>query len=171
MIKNQNFKEKLIQINILKNKKIHAFVHFKEAHDSNQSIPIYNKAHTYDVGLVDPQNYELEEKPIGSLPCINFTNVKDFEQTHVLGNIIDKNVLYNNKISLNEISSIKSFSESSIFLRPYGKMSNKFIESYSFQYDFHDLIYAWLEESYLKEFPVHFPFFENNEFDLIFSIF
>ena len=85
--------------------------------------------------------------------------------------MIDKNVLYNNKISLNEISSIKSFSESSIFLRPYDKMSNQFIESYSFQYDFHDLIYAWLEESYLKEFPVHFPFFENNGFDLIFSIF
>ena len=56
-------------------------------------------------------------------------------------------------------------------MHPYDNMSNQFIESYSFQSDFHDLIYAWLEESYLKEFPVHFPFFENNEFDLIFSIF
>ena len=122
MIKNQNFKEKLIQTNILKNKKSHAFVHFKEIDDSNQSSPIHNKTHTYDVDLVDPQNYELEEKPIDSLPCINFTNVKYFEQTHVSGNMIDKNVLYNNKISLNEISSIKSFSESSNFLRPYDKM-------------------------------------------------
>ena len=121
--------------------------------------------------MVDPQNYELEEKPIDSLPCINFTNVKDFEQTHVLGNMIDKDVLYNNKISLNEISSIKTFPESSNFLRLYDEMSNQFIESYSFQSNFHDPFYARLEESYLKRFHFHFPFFENNGFDLIFSIF
>ena len=112
LIKNQIFKEKLIQTIILKNKKSHAFVHFKEADDSNKSSPIHNKTHTYYVDLVNQQNYELEEKPIGSLPCINFTNVKDFEQTHILGNMIDKNVLYNNKISLNEISSIKFYYES-----------------------------------------------------------
>ena len=54
LIKNQIFKDKLIQTNILKNKKSHAFVHFKEADDSNQSSPIHNKTHTYDVDLVDP---------------------------------------------------------------------------------------------------------------------
>ena len=85
--------------------------------------------------------------------------------------MIDKNVLYNNKISLNEISSINTFPESSNFLHLYDEMSNQFIESYSFQSDFHDLFYARLEESYLKRFHFHFPFFENNGFDLIFSIF
>ena len=47
--KDQFFKEKLIQTNILKNKKSHAFVHSKEEGDRNQSIPINNKIHTYDV--------------------------------------------------------------------------------------------------------------------------
>ena len=120
--------------------------------------------------MVDPQNYKLEEKPIDSLPCTNFTNVKDFEQTHISGNMIDKNVLYNNKISLNEISSIKTFPESSNFLRLYDEMSNQFIESYSFQSDFHDPFYAWLEESYLKRFHFHFLFFVNSRSDLILPI-
>ena len=66
---------------------------------------------------------------------------------------------------------LRLFPESSNFLRLYDEMSNQFIESYSFQSDFHDPFYAQLEESYLKRFHFHFPCFENNGFDLICSIF
>ena len=118
--------------------------HSKER--GNQLIPIHNKTYTYDGDLINTQNCKFEGKLVGSLPCIKFTNMKDFEQPHVPRNMIGKNVLF----------SIKYFSESSNFLHPYDKMSNQFIESYSFQSNFHNLIYVWLEESYLKRFHFHF---------------
>ena len=49
-------------------------------------------------------------------------------------------------------------------------MSNQFIESYSVQSDFHDPMFTWLEESYLKKFHLHFPFFVNSNFDPILPI-
>ena len=90
LIKDQIFKEKIIQTNNLKIKKSHS----KER--GNQLIPIHNKTYTYDGDLINTQNCKLEEKNACSLPCINFTNMKDFEQSHVSGNMIDIDVFYNN---------------------------------------------------------------------------
>ena len=84
--------------------------------------------------------------------------------------MIDKNVLYNNKISFKGTFSIKSFSESLNFMHPYDKMSNQFIESDSFQSDFHDPIFTWLEKSYLKKFHLHFLFLVNSKCDPILPI-
>ena len=63
---------------------------------------IHNKTYTYDGDLINTQNCKFKGKLVGGLPCINFTNMKDFEQPHVSGYMIDKNVLF----------SIESFSES-----------------------------------------------------------
>ena len=98
LIKNQIFKEKLIQTNNLKIKKSHS----KEK--DNQSSPICNKEHTYDFELVDRQNNNIEVKTDNNHPSINFTNTKDREQRQVSGNMIDKNVFFSIKpffVSLN----------------------------------------------------------------------
>ena len=90
--------------------------------------------------------------------------MKYFEQPHISGKIINKNVLYNNKISFKGTFSIKSFSESLNFLHPYDKMSNHIIEFDSFQSDFHDPIITWLEESYLKKLHLHLLMFDGFHF-------
>ena len=100
MIKNQFFKEKLIQTNILKNKKIHAFVQYQEEDDRNQSIPTHNKINTYDVDLMNTRYCKLEEKPVNSLSYISFTNIKDCEQQPLfLRDMVDK-------VDVNDINEI-----------------------------------------------------------------
>ena len=76
VIKDQLFKEKIMHTNNLKIKKSHS----KEK--DNQSNPICNKEHTYDVDLVDPQNNKIEVKLDNNLQCI-ITNTKDREQPQV----------------------------------------------------------------------------------------
>ena len=81
-----------------------------------------------------------------------------------------KDVLYNSKISLNETFSIKSFSESSNIWCPYDEISSQSIKYCTFQSDFHDPIFIWLEESYLKRFHFHFILFVNSRSDPILPI-
>ena len=88
LIKDKIFKENLIQTNNLKIKQSHS----KER--DNQLSPIHIKTYTYDGDLINTQNCKFEGNLVGSLPCIKFTNMKDFEQPHVPRNMIGKNVLF-----------------------------------------------------------------------------
>ena len=49
----------------------------KENKYESNFIP--DETHTYVVDLVNKQNCKLEEKIIGSIPCINFIIIKDFD--------------------------------------------------------------------------------------------
>ena len=58
--KDHIYREKLIQINNLKNKKRHVSVDSKEIDDRNLSTYIQKNTHTYDFDLVYPQNYKIK---------------------------------------------------------------------------------------------------------------
>ena len=89
--------------------------------------------------------------------------------------MIDKDVVHEtDEISLSKTFSTQSSSQSLThhLLCPHDKLSGKFIKPSlsTFQYDFHDPFYAWLEESYLKRFHFHFLLFVNSRYDPILPI-
>ena len=76
---------------------------------------IPDKTHTYDIDLVDLQQCTLQENCnlYSNLVCIDCANMNYCGQSWISGNMVDKYVVHNIEIYLNETFSIIPFNESS----------------------------------------------------------